>query len=182
MREADAPAPPQVLSVDFVARSHGLFIFGIRRDYVGTEKPEFAAFAGKIASSYYGGGGYVLNIAFSDGAAVRRNLLAHDGMVLRQAIAREDTKEPGFAAHVFQCVLSDSNQNGMLDHEDRSTLILVRPDLSGDDLRIEDAESFSALSRDQLLVETGRGSETRFWVIDAETFGKQEIAWGGTRE
>lgn len=174
----EAPAPPKITSVDFVARNHGYFIFGIRKDYVGKDVGDIAAHAGKItSSSYYGGMGSYLNMMFSDGTSVRRHLLPQDGVVLRHALVSDDEEKRGFGAHAFLCVLADTNNDGMLGYDDRAALIVVHPDLTGEDLRIEDVRDFDSLSRDQLLVETGTGAGTQFWIVDAATFTRREVAW-----
>ena len=175
---SEKPAPPEITSVDFLTRSHGFALFGVRKDYVGKETPELAAHAGKItSSSYHLGMSHHLNVIFSDGTRVRRHLLPQDGMILRHAFASEEDEERRFKAHVFHCVLTDTNHDGMLGYNDSAALLIVRPDLSGENLRIDDVRDFTVLSRDELLVETGTGAQTRFWIVDAATFDRREVAW-----
>lgn len=177
--QVESPAPAPVKEVSFMARSSGFFLFGITKAYV-TEPEEIAAHAGKITSmGRYVRDDYYLNIAFSDGERVRRMLLPQDGIIVRHDFASFDEESHEFRAHVFLCVTQDTNNDKRLSPGDTQTLVIVRPDLQGDDLRIEGVRAFSSLSREELLVEIGRGEETRFWIVDAATFGQREIKWTG---
>jgi len=172
-----APEPAPVTGVSFIARSHGMLLFGITRDFVSGPQ-EIASRAGlTMSSSSYVSHSFYLNVVFSDGSAVRRTLLPHDGIVVRHDIASADPTSGEFSAHAFLCVLTDTNNDRQLSPDDAQTLRVVRPDLSGEDLVIENTRNFRSLSRDELLVETGVGEDTRFWIVDAATFGRREVAW-----
>ena len=163
--------------VSFLATSYGHYFFGISKDFATAPHTLRAQATSFALAKGYSGYDRFLNIAVSDGSHLRRMLLPHDGVVDRWSIANDAPDARGFAAHVFACVLEDTTKDGLLDEDDRPTLILVHPDLKAGDLRIDDAHEFKELSRDQLLVQTGRGSDTQFWIVEAATFARREITW-----
>ncbi len=165
-----------VQDVIFLGRSPGLYVFGIEKRVVTSDKEPWS----RPKGGYLGAGddpqSQTVNIVLSNGERRLRTLLQKDGLVLYHDMYDEKDREKRKVL-LFRCVTDDTDGNHRLDENDRNDLYVVADGLERPDLVVQGISDFRAISPTHLAVKTGENSAPHFWDIDLETQTKKEIAW-----
>lgn len=178
--ESTSPAAVETVSdVRLLGKSDQTYVLGLCRREVTGNRPPSALVTRKAKSSFSSGDstGEIVNIRFVTPGKPNTNLLKADGLVLHHELSPALYNHTDLNLLIFRCVTEDTDQNKVLDHDDRMDLYLTSPDGVSAQLVITGASNYTITSDHELVVSKQDETGLHLLAIDADTLVAKEIDW-----